>query len=294
MLQGNTMAAASQAIIAHQSYLQSLAPIEVTIPFADALGRAILAKAKVADPRLTREFPRIAGFTAAHALLCIQLRQRADDGSIIATLDDYEAARNVIRELSTVREFSRFAIEAWNVAKTIFTDTGKPVTVGQISKAMLKDHRHVARTVNLLLQGGALRDMRDKPSRTAPHLVIPSAETPCQILLPSVEELEGITPPVRVSKPEQVSTGQQVNLSIQALDLTAQVNAMSGNGLDPLGQTGLRDDKPFVINSETYTYNGQNYRHGDTLPDGRLVTIEGGIPILIRRRGQAPVPEVRL
>jgi hypothetical protein len=169
----------------------------VVIPFADVLGRAILDKAKLTDPRLTREFPRIAGFTAAHTMLSIERRERAGDGAVIATLQDYEAARDVVRELTTIREYGRFAVEVWETVNTIYKATSKAVSVSAVSRALLKAHRHVSRQFTALLQGGALTDVRERPSRTAPYLVIPSGESPGRILLPTAEEMAagGSTPP---------------------------------------------------------------------------------------------------
>ena len=116
------------AVIAAQQWLQGQAPLDVVIPFAPEMGRALLQAAKVTDPRLTREFPRVAGFTAAHALLCIGRRERTPEGAVVATTEDYEAARGVILELSTTRDFSRFAIEVWNTVNDIHTETAKAVT----------------------------------------------------------------------------------------------------------------------------------------------------------------------
>lgn len=279
MLQGGRLGSASTSIVAMQAYLQSLAPIEVVIPFADALGKAILKSARVIDPRLTREFPRIAGFTAAHALLCIQRREKAGDGSIVATLEDYEAARSVVRELSTIREFSRSAIQTWEVVNAIFERTKKAVTVGDVSKSMLKTHDHVRRNMKVLLQGGALIDQRDGRGKTTPHLVTPSAESPCRIDLPSSAELAAChVPPGEVaSKLDQVHTNQGRSFDAEEVRSDIEASALKGKGLLPLGGSSAGGN--CTIDPAIYRHDGADYRAGDVMPNGKtLLSVDDGIP----------------
>ena len=282
MLQGGTVRPPLPSIVAAQAYLQSLAPLDAVIPFAGTLGRAILAAAKVSDPRLTREFPRVCGFTAAHALLCVRRRERDKDGAVIATLEDYEAARGVIRELSTIREFSKFAIEVWNEVNDIHKNTGKAVTVAEVSKAMLKAQRYVRNNLNLLVAGGALLDVRDRPSKTSPILVTPTGESPSRVLLPTSDELTGaIPPPESTSERGQSDMAQSINSDILVPHSAILVDPMNGKDLTPLGGSGARGDKPDP-DPDIYVHKGIGYRQGDVLPDGRRVLDTVG-PILSKR-----------
>jgi hypothetical protein len=295
LLGGGKPSTASAPIVALQAYLQVLAPLEVTIPFADALGRAILEKAKLTDPRLTREFPRVAGFTAAHALLCIERRDRDESGAIVATLEDYTAARSVIRELSTVREFSKFQIETWDVVNKMFTETSRAVTVNDVAKRMLKAQRYVRANMTVLLQGGALADARDRNAgKTTPILVTPSGDTPCRILLPTVEELGAIPPAENYSQRRQVDMAHSVTSDIRESRSEILDSSLSRKELAPLGGSDPGGDRQHQAprDPDVYLHRGAGYRAGDTLPDGRrVVEIDDGIPILARPRSE---DEVRL
>jgi len=236
MLLGTAAAGPEPSLVALQRYLQALAPVEVTIPFAGVLGPAILDKAKVTDPRLTREFSRVAGFAAAHALLSIERRVRTHDGAVIVELEDYEAAREVVRELSTVRAFSKFQIEVWGSADELHRETARPVTVAQVAKTLLKDHNNVRKAVNGLVLGGALRDVRDRPTRTSPILVVPTGENPHRIPLPTAAELleRGYTPPNYLPKQGQVEAGQEDSFGYRSENQGTEASPLSPQELTPL------------------------------------------------------------
>lgn len=236
LLEGGAFNPASEDIIAVQRYLQAQAPVRVVVPFAGTLGRLILDRAKVADPRLVRELARIAGFACAHALLSIDRRERDDDGNLVCTLEDYEAARRLIGDLGTTREFSKFALVVWEAIDDIHKATNKPVTVGALSKALLRSHNYIRSTVKTLLEGGALLDPRDHPSKTAPLLVAPAGDHPAQVPLPTVKDLllGGYLPAGSCWKQGQVLTAQEASLNIEAHRLNIEANSMSPNDLGPL------------------------------------------------------------
>jgi hypothetical protein len=282
LLGGGSSLSASKDIIALQSYLQALAPIEVVIPFAEHLGRAILAKAKMTDPRLTREFPRIAGFTAAHALLSIERRERDDEGNLVATVEDYEAARAVIVELSTTRELSKSAIEAWETVCGIHAETKNPVTVGQVTKKLMKDNSGIRRNLISLVEAGALTDVRDRRGKTSPLLVVPSGDDPRRVPLPTLEDM-GLPPRKSVPSTDQVVRAHGDNFGSQADSLGSQVMSLVGKEI-----TSTWDRSPGVNAEEpardVYRHGGIDYRVGDVLPDGRTVlSVDDGIPVLTMR-----------
>ncbi len=64
----------------------------VSIPFLNALARSL----PVTHNRVVRDFPHVLSLIEAHALLHQRGRGRTDDGSIIATVDDYAAVRALV------------------------------------------------------------------------------------------------------------------------------------------------------------------------------------------------------
>ncbi|MCP5112911.1 MAG: hypothetical protein GY953_18960 [bacterium] len=67
----------------------------VTIPFATDLAD----RTRPAGVRLRRDFGALLSLTRTHAILHQSTRERDGEGRIVATLEDYEAARELIAEL---------------------------------------------------------------------------------------------------------------------------------------------------------------------------------------------------
>jgi len=152
----------------------------------------------------------------------------------------------------------------------------------------LKSQRHVRQTLNLLVEGGALQDARERPSRTTPLLVTPAGETPCRILLPTIEDLaqHGFLPPGASSKRSQVFRVHRDSSDILVKRSDILASALSNNDLTSLGSASgggnsLSAPRTPALDPSVYDHGGQLYRAGDVLPDGRIVeSVDYGIPTL--------------
>ena len=84
------------ALVAFQAYLQTLAPIDVVVPFLGALFR-LVGKARV-EPRVLRDAQRLRTLIKAACILNLERRQRNAAGRLVATVDDYETVLQVIED----------------------------------------------------------------------------------------------------------------------------------------------------------------------------------------------------
>ena len=66
--------------------------VEVLVPYAPALAELIEAVAV----RMRRDIDTLLDFVCAHAILHYNIRERNDEGQIVATLDDYEQVRKYL------------------------------------------------------------------------------------------------------------------------------------------------------------------------------------------------------
>ena len=83
--------------VALQRWLELAGDCSVTIPFALKLGEAVPADLV----RMRRDYPQLLAAIQASALLYQRQRERDQDGRIIATLDDYTMARNLLLDVFT-------------------------------------------------------------------------------------------------------------------------------------------------------------------------------------------------
>jgi hypothetical protein len=77
----------NEALVAHQRYLGSLAPIDVVVPFADTLQGCL--GSQPGGPRVLRDFPRLVSLIKAVTVLRIAHRQANRQGRLEAEIDDY-------------------------------------------------------------------------------------------------------------------------------------------------------------------------------------------------------------
>jgi hypothetical protein len=85
------------ALLVFQSYLQSLAPWDVFVPYAGELAASI--KKCATDPRAFRDYKRLLAFIKAIAVIRHESRSRNDAGRLIATEEDYAAVYDVVAPL---------------------------------------------------------------------------------------------------------------------------------------------------------------------------------------------------
>ncbi len=88
----STQAVDTGPLIALQRWLELAGDRDVAVPFAEALAELLPAGAV----RMRRDFRQLLTFVQAIALLHQRTRARTEEGWIVATLQDYEAARQVL------------------------------------------------------------------------------------------------------------------------------------------------------------------------------------------------------
>jgi hypothetical protein len=158
----------------------------VTIPYADALARAVPPVAV----RLRRDFKAILSLIRAHAILHQQTRERDAEGRIIATLADYAAVRALVLDL--VAEGVGATVPA-TIRETvaIVASMGDPATVKEVAD-LLKVGRSAAQyRLMTARQHGYVVNVEEKRGRPARYSV-GDAMPDEQVLLPTLEELEGV------------------------------------------------------------------------------------------------------
>jgi hypothetical protein len=89
--------APSSDLIDFQSYLQSLAPVDVSVPFAlrlaEQFGQNIVA------PRILRDFAKLISLIKSVALIRHAHRKTDDKGRIVATIEDYRAVYGWVSDM---------------------------------------------------------------------------------------------------------------------------------------------------------------------------------------------------
>jgi hypothetical protein len=174
--------------VALQEWL-SLSECAVTIPYATALAGLIPPVAV----RLRRDFVTILNLIRSHAVLHQATRQRNPQDQIIATLDDYEAVRELVADLvatqadATVPETVRSTVMAVAELKG---NTNATVSVSQLAKKLSLDKSSVSRRVKNALKLEYLKNLEDKrgkPYRLDVGDPLPEERT----ILPDRGTLEG-------------------------------------------------------------------------------------------------------
>lgn len=85
------------ALIAFQAFLQTRAPWQVYIPFANDL--AELIGNSIAAPRILRDFARLLSFIRAVAIVRHAHRGTDDAGRVVATVEDYATVRGLVNQI---------------------------------------------------------------------------------------------------------------------------------------------------------------------------------------------------
>lgn len=138
----------------------------VEVPFADALADLIPPVAV----RLRRDFGSLLGLVRAHALLHRASRKVDEHRGVIATVEDYEAVRELVDDLisdgigATVSEAIRETVNA--VAEILGTGDTDDVSNAQLAERLELDTAAVSPRVRVAINQGYLRndeDRRGKP-----------------------------------------------------------------------------------------------------------------------------------
>jgi hypothetical protein len=88
---------ADPSLLAFQAFLQELAPISVSVPFAPQLAAAL--GGVPVGARVTRDFTKLLSLIKAVAICRIGQRDHDERGRVIATLEDYDTVRDLAGEI---------------------------------------------------------------------------------------------------------------------------------------------------------------------------------------------------
>jgi hypothetical protein len=172
-----------------QEWLET-AEHRVSVPYAEDLAREI----PPVSIRLRRDFTILLCLIRSHALLHQLNRQRADDGSIIATLDDYARVRDLVVDLvgeqvqATVSAAVRDTVHAVDALR----HEHDHVTFTHVAERLDLDKSTAQRRAKVAISRGYLQndeDRRGKPARLVLGEPLPEELE----VLPAVEALGGCT-----------------------------------------------------------------------------------------------------
>jgi hypothetical protein len=170
-----------------QTWLES-AEHSVWIPYARKLAELIPPVAV----RLRRDFGALLNLIRAHALLHQASRKRDGEGRIVATIEDYAAARELVADLvgegveATVPDTVRQTVDA--VKRLREDSNGEPVTVAELARELKLDRSAVSRRARNAKDRGYLRDLEDNPRK--PSRLIPGDDLPDhRQILPGPEDV---------------------------------------------------------------------------------------------------------
>ncbi|MGQ9758945.1 MAG: hypothetical protein ACUVRX_12485, partial [Actinomycetota bacterium] len=189
---------------AFQAWLAA-GPVEVEIPYAVELARAIPPK----DTRLRRDIHNILSLIRAHALLHKIHRERNEEGKIIATLDDYDAVRDLYEPLlsstlgASVRKSVRETVEA--VKELMEEKEGRYVTTKELGEKLGLGRDATARRVRECRKLGYLQDEEGARRGRERHIVLGDPLPEDQDILPRPSALRE----VYTSLPDQFGNSEK-------------------------------------------------------------------------------------
>jgi hypothetical protein len=163
----------------------------VSVSYAEELADAIPPVAV----RLRRDFGALLNLIRAHAILHQASRERADDGRIVATLEDYARVRELVADLvsegieATVPATVRETVE---MVKGLRDETEKDVTIAALAQELDLDKSAAWRRVRSAMDRGYLENQEDGKGR--PAKLVLGDDLPDDIeILPAPERLQGCT-----------------------------------------------------------------------------------------------------
>ncbi len=148
--------------LALQQYLDLTAPVEVEIPYAGRLAHLVPAT----QVRMRRDFPKLLAAIQVVALLHQCQRQRRSSGRIVATLEDYAQARDLLAPLFEAIATEGLTPAVRQTVETIRedeTDVALETMVSRLGLAKSTVSERVARAV----KGGWLINEEDRRGRPA-------------------------------------------------------------------------------------------------------------------------------
>jgi hypothetical protein len=174
--------------LALQRWLE-LSPCRVIIPYAEALGELTLP----VGVRLRRDFDALISLIKAHAFLHQANRDRADTGEILATIEDYRAARKLVWDLiseGVEATISPTIVETVKAVKRL-TKRGIQATVTQLAKELNIDKSAASRRVKQAAAEQYIRNVEQKANYPADYEI--GAPAPRnQPVIPTVKTLRKV------------------------------------------------------------------------------------------------------
>jgi len=159
----------------------------VSIPFARDLAAAIPPIAV----RLRRDFTQVLNLIRAHAILNQVGRERAKDGSVIATLEDYGTVRNLVIDFisegigAMIPQSIRETVEA---VEGVIRGGCAHTTIAQAAQALKLDRSAASRRVSTAIEKGYLVNIEKKRGNV--KKIIMGDPLPEEVeVLPSPEKL---------------------------------------------------------------------------------------------------------
>lgn len=195
----------------------------VLIPYAKRLAGLI----PPVSVRLRRDFGAVLALIRAHAILHQACRERADNGSIISSYDDYAAVRALVADLIAEGVGSSVSATVRDTVQAVKDLRVDGASVAQIAKHLRIDKSAASRRVRTAVDAGYLQNLETKKGRPA-RLMLGESLPEQQTILPSVEKL-------KCCSVDAGSTG----MSIPPLGLTP-VTTPSPLGPTPGGQSHER------------------------------------------------------
>jgi len=160
----------------------------VVIPYAKTLAGAIPPVAV----RLRRDFGALLNLIRAHAMLHQTTREKDTQGRIVATVDDYDAVRELIADLvaegveATVSATMRETVTA--VLASLRGVADATVSVTAVARHMKLDRSAVSRRINAAIDRGYLKNLEEKRGQPA-RICLGDALPEDADVLPSADSL---------------------------------------------------------------------------------------------------------
>ncbi len=162
----------------------------VDIPYAEDLAELVPPVAV----RLRRDFGAVLNLIRAHAVLHQVNREKDAEGRVVATLDDYQAVRELVADLvaegveATVPKTVRETVEA---ARRLLEDSeSEPITTAAVAQELKLDKSAALRRVRTAMDRGHLKNLEDRKGR--PARIVSGDPIAGEVeVLPSVEKLRG-------------------------------------------------------------------------------------------------------
>ena len=139
----------------------------VEIPYAPILAELVPPVAV----RLRRDFGAVLNLIRAHAVLHQASREQGDEGTVVASLDDYSAIRELVADLvaegveATVPGTVRETVDA--TRRLLEDSDGEPITTAAVARELELDKSAALRRVRAAIDRSHLKNLEDRRGRPA-------------------------------------------------------------------------------------------------------------------------------